>query len=38
MCGIAGVSGLSHIDDLNLSLKEIKHRGPDDHGTYIDFN
>lgn len=36
MCGIVGVYGLSHRDDLKLSLKAISHRGPDDNGTYVD--
>lgn len=38
MCGIIGVVGFSGGEDLNASLKEISHRGPDDHGTYIDLN
>lgn len=38
MCGIVGAYGFSRSEDLNLSLKEISHRGPDDHGTYIDLN
>ena len=36
MCGIAGFMDTKHQDPsiINTMLDEIKHRGPDGHGTY----
>jgi asparagine synthase (glutamine-hydrolysing) len=38
MCGILGVSGglKVSLESFNLALDSLKHRGPDDHGTYLD--
>jgi asparagine synthase (glutamine-hydrolysing) len=42
MCGIAGIINLDHQtifeSDIKLMMSKIKHRGPDDEGTFIDKN
>ena len=38
MCGIAGVIGLEDSLLLKKMLEDIKHRGPDDYGTYVGDN
>ena len=42
MCGIAGIINLQGKDvkesDLNEMIKEMKHRGPDDDGMFLDKN
>lgn len=36
MCGIAGIFGSSNQESILNMLNSIKHRGPDDHGIFID--
>lgn len=36
MCGIIGISGGGHLDLLSSANEILAHRGPDDHGVYID--
>lgn len=38
MCGIAGIIGKNEHDDIHNIIESIKHRGPDDEGTYKDPN
>ena len=41
MCGIAGIIDFKNslnIENLNLMMMKIKHRGPDDEGVFIDNN
>ena len=35
MCGIVGISGKFSKDSFLSAVQEIKHRGPDDDGTYF---
>ncbi|NMC98476.1 MAG: asparagine synthetase B, partial [Bacteroidales bacterium] len=36
MCGIFGIIGKNYKKIENLFLEDLKHRGPDDDGTYLD--
>ena len=37
MCGISGFAGGQwSANQLDLMINALKHRGPDDHGTYVD--
>ncbi len=38
MCGISGIWGLSDKKSIDKMLDAIKHRGPDDSGSFIDHN